>query len=71
MFNITLKYFRIFNNKQPESLVADIIRDFLTCYSCSYYSSMERLVITSNASIFSHMGNINYSCLPNKSAGTN
>ena len=40
MFSITSKYFSIFNNKPPASSVADITRDFLTCYSCSYYSSM-------------------------------
>ena len=40
MFNITLKYFIIFNNKPPASSVAHIARDFLTCYSCSYFSSM-------------------------------
>ena len=33
MFNTTLKYFNIFNNKPPA-------RDFLTCYSYWYYSSM-------------------------------
>ena len=36
MFNITLKYFSFFNSKPPASWVAD----FVTCYSCSYYSSM-------------------------------
>ena len=40
MFNITSKYFSIFNNKPPASWVAYITRDFRTCYSCSYYSSM-------------------------------
>ena len=39
-FNITSKYFSFFNNKTPASWVAQITRDFLTCYSCSYYSSM-------------------------------
>ena len=45
MFNITLKYFRFFNNKPPASRVAHITRDFLTCYSCSYYNSMLLLSI--------------------------
>ena len=40
IFNITLKYFNIFNSKPPASWVAHMTRDFLTCYSCSYYSSM-------------------------------
>ena len=40
MFNITAKYFSIFNNKPPASWVAHVTRDFLTCYSCSCYSSM-------------------------------
>ena len=40
MFNITSKYFSIFNNKPPASWVAHVTRDFITCYSCSYYSSM-------------------------------
>ena len=43
MFNITAKYFSIFNNKPPASWVAHIIRDFLTCYSCLYYSSFYHL----------------------------
>ena len=37
MFNITSKHFSFFNNKPPESWAACITRDFLTCYSCSYY----------------------------------
>ena len=40
MFNITSKYFSIFNNKPPARWVAHIARDFLKCYSCSYYSSV-------------------------------
>ena len=40
MFNIALKCFNTFNNKPPSSWVAHIRRNFLTCYSCSYYSSM-------------------------------
>ena len=40
MFHMTSKYFNIFNNKPPASWVTYITRDFLTCYSCSYYSSM-------------------------------
>ena len=42
MFNIISKYFSFFNNKPPTIWVAHITRDFLTCYSCSYYSSMLR-----------------------------
>ena len=40
MFNINSKYFSFFNNKSPASWVAHITRNFLTCYSCLYYSSM-------------------------------
>ena len=40
MLNITSKYFSFFSNKPPASWVAHITRDFLTCYSCSYSSSM-------------------------------
>ena len=39
-FNITSKYFSFFNNKPPTSWVAHITRDFLTYYSCLYYSFM-------------------------------
>ena len=38
--NITSKYFSILNNDPPPSWVAHITRDFLTCYSFSYYSSI-------------------------------
>ena len=41
-FNRTSKYFSFFNNKPPASWAAHIIRDFLTCYSCSYYSFMHQ-----------------------------
>ena len=37
---MTSKYFSFFNDKSPASWVAHITRDFLPCYSCSYYSSM-------------------------------
>ena len=40
MFDITSKYFGFFNNETPATLVAHMTRNFLTCYSCSYYSSM-------------------------------
>ena len=40
MFNKTSKYFSFSNNKPPASWVAHIKRNFLTCHSCSYYSSM-------------------------------
>ena len=40
IYNITSKYFSFFNNKPPGCWVVHITRDFLTCYSCSYYSSM-------------------------------
>ena len=40
MFIITSKYFSFFNNEPLASWVAHITRDFLTCYSCLYYSSM-------------------------------
>ena len=40
MFNITSKYFSFLNNKPRVSWVAHKIRDFLTCYSSSYYNSM-------------------------------
>ena len=42
MFNITSKCLSSFNNKPSASWVAHITRDFLTCYSCSYYSSVIR-----------------------------
>ena len=61
MFNITSKNFSVFNNKPPASWVAHITKDFLTCYSCYYYSYIlleinlvslnpiaERVLITSN-----------------------
>ena len=38
--HITVKYFCIFNNIPCASWVAHITRDFLKCYSCSYYSFM-------------------------------
>ena len=38
--NVTSKYFRIFNNKSPANWMAHITRDFIACFSCSYYSSM-------------------------------
>ena len=40
MCKITSKYFSVFNNEPPAGWVAHITEDFLTCYSCSYYSSM-------------------------------
>ena len=40
MFNITPRYSSFFNNKTPVSWVTHITKDFLTCYSFSYYSSM-------------------------------
>ena len=39
-FNITSKYFCIFNNTPPANWVAHITRDIVTCYFCSYFSSM-------------------------------
>ena len=45
MFNITSKYFSIFNNKPRASWVAHITREFLTCCTCSYYSSMNYSLI--------------------------
>ena len=53
MFNITSKYFSFFNNKLPASWVAHITRDFLSCYSCSYYSSMVQLNSLSYSPFFS------------------
>ena len=40
IFNITSKYFSFFNNKPPANWIAHITKVFLSCYSCSYYSSM-------------------------------
>ena len=40
IFHINSKYFCLFNNMPLASWLAHITRDFLTCYSCSYYSSM-------------------------------
>ena len=45
MFNITSKYFRIFNNTLPASWVEDISRFFLTCYSCLYHRFMIWIII--------------------------
>ena len=39
MFDITSKYFSIFNNSLHESWVKHTTRDFFTCYSCSYYAA--------------------------------
>ena len=38
--NVTSKYFSFFNNKPPASWVTHITKNFFTCYSYSYYSSM-------------------------------
>ena len=38
--SLQTKYFRILDNKPPASWVAHITRDFITCYSCLYYSFM-------------------------------
>ena len=38
--NIISKCFSFFNNKPPASCVAHTATDFLTFYSCSYYSSI-------------------------------
>ena len=38
IFNVTSKYFSLFNNKLPASWARHITKDFLTCYFCSYYS---------------------------------
>ena len=40
MFNITSKYFSIFNNMPSAIWVMHIKTDFLTYYSCLYYNSM-------------------------------
>ena len=40
MLNITSRYFSFFSNASPASWVPHITRDFVTCHSCSYYSSM-------------------------------
>ena len=37
IFKITSKCLSIFNEKVPASWVAHITKDFLACYSCSYY----------------------------------
>ena len=52
MFNITSKYFSLFNNKPPESWVVHITRDFFTCYSCLYYSSMDSAKTLEREGIF-------------------
>ena len=52
MLIIASKYFSFFNNKPPASWMAHIIKDFLTCYSCSYHSSMIwAKIFAQNASI--------------------
>ena len=40
MCNISSKCFSIFNDKPPGSWASHITTDFLTCYPCSYHSSM-------------------------------
>ena len=40
MFDITSKYFTFFKNTPPATWVAHTTRNFITCYSCSYYSFM-------------------------------
>ena len=40
MFNIRSNYFSFFNNKPTASWVAHATKEFLTCYYCSYYSSI-------------------------------
>ena len=41
IFNLTSNcYICIFNNRPPANWVAHLTREFLACYSCSYYSSM-------------------------------
>ena len=37
IFNMTWKYFCVFNNVPSGDWVADIEGDFLTCYSCLYH----------------------------------
>ena len=54
MFSITSKQFSFFNHKPPARWVAQITRDFLTCYSCLYYSSMLWDNIWSESFIFYH-----------------
>ena len=64
MFNITSKYFSFFNNKPPASWVVHIARDFLTCYSCSYYSSMEKYnLLALKKSLFVIFGEFSRNCL--------
>ena len=41
MFNMTLKYFSIFNNKPPASWAAYITMDILRCYSCEMCSMLK------------------------------
>ena len=45
MFNVTSKYFCFFINKPPACWVTHITRGFITCYSCSYYSSILKIEI--------------------------
>ena len=40
MCNVPSRYFSFLNNKPSASWVAHIIRNFITCYSCLYYSSL-------------------------------
>ena len=41
MFNINSKCFSIFDKTTPASWLTRIKRDFSTCYSCCYYSSID------------------------------
>ena len=44
MFNITSNFFRFFNNKSPAGKFARITRDFVACYYCLKYSSIDKLI---------------------------
>ena len=57
MFNINSKCFSIFNKKPLASWVTYMTRDFLTCYSCSYYSFMVEIISTcETTSLWIHLG---------------
>ena len=57
-FKITSKYLSVFNNTPPASWVAHTTRDFLTCYSWSYYRSMIWFCRVGHSSVAICMKNI-------------
>ena len=68
MFNITSNYFSFLKNKPPAGWVVHITRDLITCYFCSYYSSMLRyiLLIADDNLLQKELDSLAISLLPRK-----